>query len=134
MAALSDIEGIGPAIAEKMRAAGITTTDELLARAGSAQGRTLTGEAVGLDATRLLRFVNHADLMRIKGVGGEYAELLEAAGVDTVAELARRKADNLHAKMAEVNAQRSLVRQLAGQSQIADWIAQAKTLEPAVTH
>ncbi len=134
MAQISDIEGIGPVIAENMQAAGIRTTDDLLARAATAQGRTVMGEALGLDAARLLRFVNHADLMRVKGIGSEYSELLEAAGVDTVPELARRKADNLQAKLAEINNTRKLVRQMASASQVESWIEQAKALDPIVTH
>lgn len=134
MAKLTDIEGIGPAYAEKLKAAGVGSVESLLKICCTAKGRKEIETKSGIDHARLLTFTNHADLMRIKGVGGEYAELLEAAGVDTVPELAQRNAENLHAKMVEVNATKKLVRQVAAPSQVAGWVKQAKTLGRVVTH
>jgi predicted flap endonuclease-1-like 5' DNA nuclease len=126
-----DIEGIGPAFAEKLKTAGLTTTGALLEAAKDPKGRKALAEKTGIDESRILKWANMADLMRIKGVAEEYSELLEAAGVDTVKELKTRRADNLHAKMAELNEAKKLVRQLPSEKQVADWIEQAKTL-PAV--
>lgn len=128
------IEGIGPAYARKLAALGIQTTDDLLDRCGSAKGRAAVADDAGINTQLLLRWVNMADLMRVSGVGGEFAELLEAAGVDTVKELKTRKADTLAAKMAEVNQQKKLTRRVASAVQVAKWVEQAKTLEPKITH
>lgn len=132
MAKLTTIEGIGEASATKLKTAGVGSVESLLKKGATPQGRKEISQASGMDDGRVLKFVNHADLMRIKGIGGEYAELLEAAGVDTVVELSRRNAMNLHAKMKEVNAEKKLVRQVAAQSQVEDWIRQAKRLPRAV--
>jgi predicted flap endonuclease-1-like 5' DNA nuclease len=134
MTSLTDIEGIGPAYEEKLKGAGIDSCEELLEKGATAAGRKAIVEASGMDAARILKFVNHADLCRIKGVGGEYSELLEAAGVDTVPELAQRNADNLTAKMAEVNEAKKLVRALPSAKQVTDWVAQAKELPRVITH
>lgn len=131
---VAKIEGIGPTYAEKLKAVDITSTGELLDRAKDPKGRKALAEAAGIDETRILKWANMADLMRISGVGEEYSELLEAAGVDTVKELKGRRADNLAAKMAEVNAARQLVRQVPAQSQVEKWIAQAKDLPPILTY
>ena len=132
MAKLTTIEGIGEAFAAKLKEAGIGSVEALLKKGATPAGRKEICEASGMDDKRILRFVNHADLMRIKGIGGEYAELLEASGVDTVVELATRNATNLHTKMKEVNAEKKLVRQVAAQSQVADWVTQAKDLPRAI--
>lgn len=132
MAKLTTIEGIGEASATKLKTAGVGSVESLLKKGATPQGRKEISQTSGMDDGRVLKFVNHADLMRIKGIGGEYAELLEAAGVDTVVELSRRNAVNLHAKMKEVNAEKKLVRQVAAQSQVEDWIRQAKRLPRAV--
>lgn len=132
MAKLSTIEGIGPAYEEKLKGAGVGSVEKLLDAGSTPKGRKDLAAATGIDDKRILRFVNHADLMRIKGVGGEYAELLEAAGVDTVAELARRNAANLHKAMAEANDAKSLVRQLASADTVAGWVEQAKGLDRAI--
>ncbi len=134
MATLTTIEGIGPALADKLKQGGVGSTEKLLAHGATPKGRKSLAEATGIEAKRLMRFVNHADLMRIKGVGGEYAELLEAAGVDTVAEMARRNAANLHAKMAEVNEQKKLVRSLATAAKVQDWVEQAQRLPRQVEY
>ena len=103
MAKLETIEGVGPAISAKLEEAGIGSCEALLKAGGSKSGRAGIAEKSGVSEGQVLKFVNHADLMRVKGVGGEYAELLECSGVDTVPELAQRNAANLTAKMAEVN-------------------------------
>lgn len=129
-----DIEGIGPIYAEKLKAAGITTTGSLLDAANDPKGRKALAEKTGLEEARILKWANMADLMRIKGVGEEYSELLEAAGVDTVKELKMRRADNLTARMAEINGTKKLVRQLPSEKQVAEWIEQAKSLPPVLTY
>lgn len=134
MTKLTDIEGIGPAFAEKLKAAGITSCEVLLDKGATGKGRNDIAAASGIDGSRILRFVNHADLCRIKGVGGEYAELLEAAGVDSVPELAQRNAENLAKHMAEVNEQKRLVRSLPSPKAVTRWVQQAKTLPRVVTH
>lgn len=134
MAKLSTIEGIGPALEEKLKNAGVGSVEKLLEAGRTPQGRKQLASDSGIDGKRILRFVNHADLMRIKGIGGEYSELLEAAGVDTVLELARRNADNLHKKMEEVNAAKKLVRSLATAAQVQGWVDQAKELPRAVEY
>ena len=106
----------------------MTTTDELLEAGASPESRAALAEATGIDAARLLRWVNHADLIRIAGVGPELAELLEAAGVDSVQELAQRSAEHLATALAETNEARSLVAQVPSASDTADWIEQAKAL------
>jgi len=131
---IEDIEGIGPAFANKLAKAGITNTDKLLKASATRKGRDETEAATGVDAKRLLKWANMADLMRISGVGEEYSDLLEAAGVDTVKELRTRRADNLAAKMAEVNAAKKLVRQLPSESQVARWVEQAKALDPLISY
>lgn len=134
MAAISEIEGIGPAAAAKLKEAGITTTSQLLEKGASAAGRKAIAEASGIPASTLLEWVNHADLERIKGVGWEYADLLEAAGVDTVAELGTRNAENLHAALTKVNSDKKLVRRLPTADQVTAWVAEAKTLPKLVSH
>ena len=134
MTKLSTIEGIGPAYEEKLTSAGIESCEQLLTKGATAQGRDKIVEATGIDKPRILRFVNHADLCRIKGVGGEYSELLEAAGVDSVPELAQRNAENLAKKMVAVNEEKSLVRVVPGANTVAEWVAQAKELPRIVTH
>lgn len=131
---IEEIEGVGPAYAEKLAAAGIATTDDLLDKCASKAGRTATAESTGLSEKLLLKWANMADLMRISGVGEEYSELLEVAGVDTVKELRNRNAENLAAKMAEVNEEKKLTRTVPSQSQVEKWIEQAKGLDPLITH
>ena len=131
---IEEIEGIGPTYGEKLGAADIDTTDDLLKLCCDAKGRKTTAEKTGLSERQLLKWANMADLMRISGVGSEYSELLEAAGVDTVKELRNRRADNLAAKMAEVNEQKKLTRTVPSQSQVEKWVEQAKGLDPLITH
>lgn len=132
MAGIEEIEGIGPAYAEKLKAVNVGTVEALLEAGATPAGREGLAERAGVSGQLILKWVNHADLFRIKGVAGEYAELLEAAGVDTVPELAQRNAANLHAKLTEVNESRQLVRRVASEAEVERWIAEAKTLERAV--
>ncbi len=129
-----DVEGIGPSYAKKLAKAGVGTTNALLKQAADAKGRKALAEASGLKATQILEWVNHADLMRVKGIGPEFSDLLEASGVDTVAELATRNAKNLAEKVVEVNAKKKLVRRIPNEKEIAGWIASAKKLPKLVTH
>ena len=131
---IEEIEGIGLAYAEKLSAADIKSTDDLLEKCGSAKGRDAVAETTGLSTRQLLKWANMADLMRISGVGEEYSELLEAAGVDTVKELKHRNADNLAAKMQEVNEAKKLTRQVPSAGQVAKWIEQAGSLDPKISH
>lgn len=131
---IEDIEGIGPATGEKLRAAGVKDTDSLLAHAKTSKMRKELAEASGLTEKQVLKFANMADLYRIKGVGSEYAELLEAAGVDTVPELAQRKAENLVKKMEEVNEEKKLTRRTPTLSDVESWVAQAKDLPRALEY
>jgi len=131
---IQDIEGIGPALAEKLAAANITTTNDLLKLCCDAKGRATTAEKTGVSEGQLLKWTNMADLMRIKGVGSEYSELLEAAGVDTVKELRNRNAENLAVKMAEVNKQKKLTRTVPSEKTVSGWVTQAQSLEPLITH
>ncbi len=129
-----EIEGVGAVYAEKLKTAGITTTEGLLERAKSPKLRKELAAATGIDETRILKWANMADLRRIKGVGEEYSELLEAAGVDTVKELKARVPANLTKAMAEANAKRKLVRALPTESMVEKWVAQAKELPPVLTY
>lgn len=125
---IEEIEGIGPAYGEKLRAAGVTTTDKLRELTKTKKQRKDLAQQTELDETRILKWANMVDLFRIKGVGPQYAELLEAAGVDTVKELAQRKAENLYTKMEEVNTAKKLVRSTPALKSIQGWIDQAKQL------
>jgi len=129
-----DIEGVGPVYSEKLVAAGIKTVAALLKHGASKEGRKAIAEKTGIDEKVILSWVNFADLYRVKGIGSEYSELLEKAGVDTVPELAQRRPENLHAKLVEVNTEKKLVRQLPSQKMVETWVAQAKTLPKVVTH
>lgn len=131
---LEEIEGVGPVFAKKLRAAGVTSIPDLLSKGSTPKGRKELAEKSGVGDTRILEWVNRADLFRVKGVGSEYGDLLEAAGVDTVVELANRRADNLTAKMLEVNAAKKLVRRTPSEKQVAAWIAHAKSLPRIVAY
>ena len=125
---IEEIEGIGPAYAEKLHAADVSSIDALLERGATVEARSALVEQTGIDAVRVLRWVNHADLMRVNGIGPEFAELLEAAGVDSVPELAQRNVDNLATALSETNEARSLVRRVPSAAELTDWIEQAKAL------
>lgn len=140
MASIEAIEGIGPANGKKLRAAGIRSCEALLKRGGAKKGRKELSEASGIGEGSILEWVNRADLMRVRGVGSEYSDLLEQAGVDTVKELRNRNAANLTAKMVEVNdaaikkTKKSIVRRTPAESEVERWVAHAKKLAPAVSH
>jgi predicted flap endonuclease-1-like 5' DNA nuclease len=134
MTKLVDIEGIGEAYAAKLEAAGLTSIENLLEVCCEKKGRKDIAEKSGINESLILGWANRADLCRIKGVSTQYSDLLEYAGVDTVPELAQRNAENLHAKMVEVNEEKNLVRQVPSASQVADWVAQAKELPRVITH
>jgi predicted flap endonuclease-1-like 5' DNA nuclease len=129
-----DIEGVGEVYAEKLIAAGINKVSELLEKCAAPKGRKELAEATGISEKLILRWTNHADLFRINGVGPQFAELLEAAGVDTVKEFRHRVAENLQPKLAEVNEQKNICNRVPVVSEIQKMIDQAKELEPKVTY
>jgi predicted flap endonuclease-1-like 5' DNA nuclease len=129
-----DIEGIGPAYAAKLAKAGVRTVEGLLKEGATAKGRKEIAEASKVDQTLILGWVNRADLYRIKGVGAQYSDLLEKAGVDTVVELSKRVAGHLYKKMEEVNLAKNLVNGMPGVKKVEDWIEQAKKLPRVVSY
>lgn len=129
-----ELEGIGPANAKKLARADITSTEALLEKCADRKGRKLASAVTGCSEKQLLKWANMADLMRVRGVGQEFSELLEAAGVDTVKALRNRRADNLTKKMAEVNGAKKLTRRVPSQAMVERWVAQAKKLPPLITH
>jgi predicted flap endonuclease-1-like 5' DNA nuclease len=131
---VEEIEGIGPAHAGTLQSAGVRTSDALLERAGPKKGRDELAAATGISGKLLLEWVNACDLMRIKGIGAQFSDLLEAAGVDSTAELARRNPAALAATFGELNAARATTRRAPTEAMVADWIAQAKKLPKVVTH
>ncbi len=128
------IEGVGAVYGEKLNAAGINTTDDILAKCATPKGRKELAEATGISDKLILKWTNHSDLMRINGVAGQFAELLEASGVDTVKELKHRVPANLKAKLDEVNAQKNLVNRVPSLPEVEKMVEQAKELEPVVTY
>jgi len=131
---IEEIEGIGPVFAEKLTHAGIKTVELLLEKGATKAGRKAIAEETGIEESKILKWVNMADLFRIKGIASQFAELLEAAGVDTVKELRNRNAENLHAKLTEVQTDKKLTRAVPALSSVSDFIEQAKTLPPVVTY
>jgi predicted flap endonuclease-1-like 5' DNA nuclease len=131
---LAYVEGIGPVYAEKLKVVGIDTPRALLEKGASARGRMEIADASGISDKLILEWVNHVDLYRIKGVGSEYADLLEAAGVDTVVELATRNPANLYQKLVSTNMEKRLVRKVPFPSQVDNWIEQAKSLPRIITY
>jgi predicted flap endonuclease-1-like 5' DNA nuclease len=132
---IEDVEGIGGTYAAKLQAAGVQTTDDLLAAGAKPSGRDKLAAATGISAKLILEWVNHTDLMRLDGVGSEYADLLEAAGVDSPAELAQRNAANLAQTFQELDAARpDTVRRVPSEATVSGWIAQAKELSKIVEH
>ncbi|MDP2419157.1 MAG: DUF4332 domain-containing protein [Hydrogenophaga sp.] len=125
---IQDVEGIGPVIGEKLRNAGVSDTDTLLAQARTPAQRKALATKANLTDKEIMKFANMVDLYRISGVGSEYAQLLEATGVDTVPELARRRPDNLTTAMAELNMAKKLVRRVPTEAEVAKWVEQAKDL------
>lgn len=131
---IEDVEGIGPVIGEKLRASGIKDTDGLLTGAKTPKQRKALAEKSGLTEKQVLKFANMVDLYRVNGVGSEFAELLEASGVDTVPELARRNAGELAKKMADVGKAKKMTRRVPSEADVAKWIAQAKALPRALEY
>lgn len=134
MAPIKKIEGIGEKYGTQLKMIGIGTVEALLERGASAKGRDEIAEKSGINAHQILEWVNRADLFRVKGVGEEYSDLLEASGVDTVVELAQRKAENLFEKMVAINQEKKLVRKLPNLAQVSSWVEQSKKLPRIVTH
>jgi len=134
MAKLSYVEGIGEVYATKLKAVGVGSTDSLLKAGTTPKGRKELAEAAGVSDKLILEWVNHIDLFRIKGIGQEYADLLEEAGVDTVPELAQRKPENLYEKLVEVNQQKKLVRVLPSAVKVRSWVTQAKSMPRVIEY
>ena len=134
MANVKDIEGIGPVLGGKLEKAGIVTVEALLESGATRSGRANIAKETGIPESQVLTFVNMADLMRVKGVGAEFAELLQAAGVDTIKELRTRNAENLQAKLVEVQEEKGLTRRVPSLDMIKDFIAQAGSTDPSITY
>jgi len=134
MTRLEDIEGVGKVYAEKLGFAGVSTEEHLLTMGATPKGRKEIAEKSGIGEAMVLKWVNRADLARVKGIGSEYADLLEAAGVDTVVELSKRVPANLLAKMTEVNEAKKLVRKMPVLSQVEAWVKEAKELPRVVSY
>ncbi len=129
-----DIEGVGPVYAEKLQAVGVEKASQLLEMCAKPAGRKALAEKTGISDALILKWANHCDLYRIKGVGPQFAELLEAAGVDTVKEFSHRVAANLEKKMIEVNEQKHLTRRTPSQKELQKMIDQAKEMAPVMTY
>jgi len=134
MPKLEMIEGVGERYAQALKKAGASSTGALLKLGATPKGRKALAEKSGLGDAHILEWVNHVDLFRIRGVGEEYADLLEEAGVDTIPELAQRKAANLYQKLVEINQTKKLVRKLPTAKQVSDWIEQAKALPRIISY
>lgn len=134
MALVTEVEGIGEVYGKKLAEAGIMTTKALLEKGATPKGRHEIADSTGISINLILRWVNLVDLFRIKGIGEEYADLLEAAGVDTVPELAQRNPENLNEKLRETNVDKKLVRVLPGLERVKHWVTQAKTLPRIITY
>ncbi|MDE6495070.1 MAG: DUF4332 domain-containing protein [Duncaniella sp.] len=129
-----EIEGIGQTYADKLETAGIKTTEDLLEKCASPKGREKVAEETGISPRLILKWTNHADLFRIRGVAGQFAELLEAAGVDTVKEFRHRVAANLYPKLVETNEAKNLCNRVPSEKEIQKMIDQAKELEPVISY
>jgi predicted flap endonuclease-1-like 5' DNA nuclease len=131
---ITDITGIDSDVAEALKSVGIRTTEALLEAAKNPKGRQRLADRTGLPEKSILRWANTADRMRIKGVGEDYALLLQAAGVDTVKELKYRNPAKLAKAMKEANTRRKLVRVLPSDDAVVRWIEQAKKLQLKITY
>ena len=134
MTSITTIEGIGLSYAARLRRVGLRTTESLLKAGASKRGRADLSKRTGISETLILEWVNLADLMRIKGIGEEYSDLLEEAGVDTVKELRVRRPDHLYQTIVKTNEKKRLVRRIPSQRAVTSWIQQAKKLQPLVTY
>lgn len=128
------IEGIGPAYAPKLREAGVRSVASLLKQGATAKGRQGLADATGIETSKLLEWVNHADLFRIRGIGSGYADLLEKAGVDTVPELRQRNADALYETLVKTNKEKNLVRKMPTAWQVSEWVKQANSIPRAIAY
>jgi len=131
---IDQIEGIGPVYAEKLNAAGVKTTEDLLAKCANKKGRQAMAESTGISEKLILKWTNHSDLFRVNGIAGQFAELLEAAGVDTVKEFRHRVPANLQPKLAAINEEKKLCHRVPAVAELEKMIAQAKELEPLITY
>lgn len=134
MKKLTQIEGIGAVYGQKLQQAGVGTLENLLEQGASPGGRKEIAQKAGVSEKQVLRWANMADLFRVKGIGEEYADLLEAAGVDTVPELAQRNPGNLKIKLAEINEAKNLVRRVPSEPEVTGWVEQAKKLPRALKY
>ena len=134
MSSVIDIEGIGEVYSQKLHEAGVATTEELLQQGATPGGRKELAQKTGISDRLILKWVNRADLFRVKGIGEQYSDLLAAAGVETLLELAQRRADHLHQKLAETNQAKRLVRVVPGPEQVAEWVQQAHKLPRVVSY
>ena len=134
MSSVIDLEGIGEVYSQKLHEAGVATTEELLQQGATPAGRKELAHKTGISDRLILKWVNRADLFRVKGIGEQYSDLLAAAGVETVLELAQRRADHLHQKMVETNQAKRLVRVVPGPEQVAEWVQQAHKLPRVVSY
>jgi predicted flap endonuclease-1-like 5' DNA nuclease len=134
MATISDIDGIGPVIEEKLKQVNIRSLNQLLEKCGTKQGRAQTAAKTGIDESALLKWANMADLYRIKGIGSEYSQLLERIGIDTVKELKTRVPKNLLDKMTEINSANRLVRRIPPLKKVEEFVGYAKTLESKISY
>jgi predicted RecB family nuclease len=134
MARIGMIEGLGRSQASSLQKAGIRTTDDLLSKAGDGGKRKQLAQNTRVQETQLLEWVNRADLMRVRGIGTQFSDLLEAAGVDTVKELGNRVPDNLYKRLGEINSQKHLTRRAPNATEVKSWVGQAKRLQPMVSH
>ncbi|MBS1196743.1 MAG: hypothetical protein H6R18_528 [Proteobacteria bacterium] len=134
MAKIEDVEGIGPVFGEKLRAAGVKDTEAMLQNCKTPKQRKELAAKTEIAEAKILKFANMVDLRRVNGIGSEFSELLEAAGVDTVPELAQRKAANLAQAMAKVNEEKKLTRRVPSETEVAKWVEQAKALPRALEY
>ena len=134
MASVIDIEGIGEIYSQKLHDAGVGSTEALLQQGATPNGRKELADKTGISDRLILKWVNRADLFRVKGIGEQYSDLLAAAGVETVLELAQRRPDHLHQKMVETNEAKRLVRVVPGPEQVAEWVQQAQKLPRVVSY
>jgi len=134
MTKLEKVEGIGHTFAGKLRKIGIRSANSLLKKGATAHGREEIAQKSGVSEKLVLEWVNHVDLFRVKGVGEEYADLLEEAGVDTVPELAQRNPGNLHQTILETNKKKRLVRRPPSKNMVQDWVKQAKSLPRVIQY
>lgn len=131
---IEEIEGVGPAYAQKLMAAGVPTIDALLEQGSKAKERARLAASTGISEHVLLKWVNAADLMRVTGIGSEFSELLEVAGVDSATELAQRRPEVLQARLVEINNAKKLVRRVPTVNEVEKWVAEARRLPKVVTH